>query len=146
MKIALALQLLSNMGTRYVSYRVKHEFEKRSGILKKRHPVNPPLKSFITRDEWKKNSPLFAIPERELLTFQKHKTSSLKSKFEKITNGEICFFSHEWKKLGLDYDWITNPDSGYQYDISKHWSEISDLNPVNGDIKYVWEKSRFHIY
>ena len=143
MKIALALQLLSNMGTRYVSYRVKHEFEKRSGILKKRHPVNPPLKSFITRDEWKKTSPLFAIPERELLTFQKHKKSSLKSKFEKITNGEICFFSHEWKKLGLDYDWITNPDSGYQYDISKHWSEISDLNPANGDIKYVWEKSRF---
>ncbi len=143
MKISLALQLLQNMGTRYVSYRVQHEFEKRFGILKKNHPISPPLKSFITLDAWRKNTPPFVIAERELLTFPKEKKTPLKDKFKRISNGEICFFSHEWKNIGLDYDWITNPDSGYRYDVSKHWSEISDLNPSNGDIKYVWEKSRF---
>lgn len=143
MKISLALQLLQNMGTRYVSYRVQHEFEKRFGILKKKHPVHPPLKSFITLDAWRKNTPLFVIAERELLTFPKEKITTLKDKFDRIFNGEICFFSHEWKNIGLDYDWITNLDSGYRYDILKHWSEISDFNPNNGDIKYVWEKSRF---
>jgi hypothetical protein len=143
MKITLALQLLQNMGSRYVLYRVRHELEKRFGILKKKHPINPSLKSFITLDAWRENTPSFVITERESLTFPKEKITSLKDKFEKISNGEICFFSYDWKNLGLDYDWVTNPDSGYRYDISKHWSEISDLNPSNGDIKYVWEKSRF---
>ena len=143
MKISLGLQLLQNMGARYVSYRLQHEFEKRFGILKKKHPINPPLKSFISLDDWRKNTASFVISERELLIFQKVKKASLKDKFERISNGDICFFSHEWKNIGTNYDWITNPDSGYRYDVSKHWSEISDLNPSNGDIKYVWEKSRF---
>jgi hypothetical protein len=38
---------------------------------------------------------------------------------------------------------LTNPDTGYKYDITKHWTKIKELDPANGDIKYVWEKSRF---
>ncbi|WP_338409724.1 alginate lyase family protein, partial [uncultured Flavobacterium sp.] len=38
---------------------------------------------------------------------------------------------------------VTNPETEYKYDITKHWSEINEFNPENGDIKYVWEKSRF---
>ncbi|RQP18206.1 MAG: heparinase, partial [Parapedobacter sp.] len=53
------------------------------------------------------------------------------------------FFSRQWRMLGIDYDWITNPETNYQYDASLHWSEIPDLSPKAGDIKYVWEKSRF---
>jgi hypothetical protein len=45
--------------------------------------------------------------------------------------------------LGKDFDWITNPESNYKYDSSKHWTEIADYSNKAGDIKYVWEKSRF---
>ena len=86
---------------------------------------------------------LFVIGTRDVLDFPKSKEESLKNTAHKILNGEICFFSSEWKNLGLDYDWITNPETNYKYDIRKHWSEINDFNPDNGDIKYVWEKSRF---
>lgn len=141
--IKKSLQLISNMGVRYTLYRIRHELEKRLGILKKRHPVNPLTKSFISLSDWRKETPAFLIPEKEKFTIAKTESASLKEQAQRILNGEICFFSHEWKNLGLNYDWITNPDSSYQYDISKHWSEISDLNPANGDIKYVWEKSRF---
>ncbi len=143
MNIKLAFQLFQNMGLRYTSYRLRHEFEKRLGLLKKRHPVNPKFKNFISLENWKKANIPFIITEKELLQFEKLSSDSLKEKATKILNGEICFFSSDWKKLGTSYDWITNPETGFQYDISKHWSEINDFNPANGDIKYVWEKSRF---
>lgn len=143
MNIKLAFQLFQNMGLRYTSYRIRHEFEKRLGLLKKRHPVNPQFKNFISLENWRNASIPFIITEKNLLQFEKHSSDSLKEKATKILNGEICFFSSDWKKLGTSYDWITNPETGFQYDISKHWSEINDFNPANGDIKYVWEKSRF---
>ena len=45
--------------------------------------------------------------------------------------------------MGSDYDWVTNPDTGYKYDKNKHWVDTPDFDAEKGDIKYVWEKSRF---
>ncbi|EIA10233.1 hypothetical protein HJ01_00328 [Flavobacterium frigoris PS1] len=100
-------------------------------------------KYFISLQEWKKAAIPFVIEGKEHLFFEKIKDESLKEKALKILNGELCFFSSDWKTLGANYDWITNPETNYKYDVSKHWSEINDFNPANGDIKYVWEKSRF---
>lgn len=131
------------MGLRYTFYRVRLEVEKKLGFFKKKHPINPTIKNFISLENWKKVAVPFVIEEKELMQFEKYASDGLKEKATKIVNGEICFFSSDWKKLGTSYDWITNPETGFQYDISKHWSEINDFNPANGDIKYVWEKSRF---
>src|SRR5690606_315223 len=66
--------------------------------------------------------------------------------YESYKNGEFEYFSHLKIKIGDDYDWITNPDSGYKYKLD-HWLDIDDYNVANGDIKYVWEPSRFsHLY
>ncbi|RTY86073.1 alginate lyase family protein [Flavobacterium sp. RSP15] len=131
------------MGIRYTSYRIRHELEKRMGLLKKKHPVNPQNKCFMSLQDWKKLDIPFIIKERESISFSKNPNGSLKDSVRKILNGEICFFSSEWKNLGLNYDWTTNPETGFKYDGTKHWSEINDFNSANGDIKYVWEKSRF---
>lgn len=141
-KIELAIQLAHNMGARYVIYRVFHELEKRIGVLKKKHPLAPPKKEFISLANWRDiqnesiQLPIFV----ELST---NELESLSSNANNIFNGKIKFFNREWKYLGLDYDWITNPDTDFKYNISLHWSKISDFNRQNGDIKYVWEKSRF---
>lgn len=132
------------MGVRYILYRLTHIVERKLGLLKKRHPMNPLVKKFIDLEDWKKSAVTFVIDERESIRIDKNPNPVLKVKAEKILNGEICYFSSEWKNLGKDYNWITNPETNYQYDISKHWSEINDFNPLNGDIKYVWEKSRFN--
>jgi hypothetical protein len=131
------------MGLRYTAYRIRHEVEKRFGFLKRKHPSNPESNFFIDLNTWKLNTPAFAINNREAINFDKTPDDHLKHEAQKIINGEICFFSFDWKNLGLNYDWITNPETGYQYDSSKHWSEINDFDAKNGDIKYVWEKSRF---
>lgn len=132
------------MGLRYTLYRVTHAIESKLGLLKKKHPMNPAVKKFIALEDWKNSTTTFVIDTRENTQLVKNPNPELKEKATKILNGEIFFFSSEWKNLGKDYDWVTNPETNFQYDISKHWSEINDFNPLNGDIKYVWEKSRFN--
>lgn len=146
--VAKTIQIIRNMGIRFFSYRILHEIEKKSGILKKRHPATPPKQHFVTVEQWRSNTPLFVIGCRESLEgvgfgLEKRADVSLKESTERILSGELQFFSSEWLDLGVDYDWLTNPSTGYSYDSGKHWSEIPDFSGASGDIKYVWEKSRF---
>lgn len=143
MNIKLAIQLFRNMGVRYTTFRIQHEVAKRIGFLEKKIPSNPKSKFFISLDDWRKNTPEFLIGEKEILNFSKNTSESLQQETIRILKGEIRFFNHEWIFLGIDYNWITNPITKYQYEINTHWSKINDFNPKNGDIKYVWEKSRF---
>jgi len=143
MNLKLAIQLYKNMGTRYVAYRVRHEFEKKTGQLKKKHPYNLSPSLPISLTDWKASKKEFLIDAKEKLQIQKINSQQLKEKAEKIISGELLFFNANWLFLGKDYNWITNPSNGYQYDNKKHWSEIPDLSEEAGDIKFVWEKSRF---
>jgi hypothetical protein len=45
--------------------------------------------------------------------------------------------------LGNSFNWLINPDTGYKYDVNKHFSKINDFSKEAGDIKYIWEKARF---
>ncbi|MCR4030924.1 alginate lyase family protein [Flavobacterium panacis] len=143
MKLKLGVQLFYNMGLRYTSYRILHEIEKRTGVLEKRHPYffkNPSSQSL---EKWRLNTPDFVIKEREKLTFLKSPSLSLKEKVNLIKSGSLLFFNREWIEIGKNYDWLTNPVTNYKYNNSLHWSKIQDFSAENGDIKYVWEKSRF---
>jgi len=135
--------MLANMGIRYVSYRSFYELQRKSGILKRKFPTNPPVIHCLSLSEWKASSLPFFFQSRETVTLEKKPNSALKEAFENILSGKIQFFSYQYFDLGLDYDWVTNPDSGFRYDIRKHWTEVNDYSKEAGDIKYVWEKSRF---
>lgn len=141
--LKLAIQLCQNMGARYVVYRVRHEIERRLGWLKKNHPTSLQFRQPINKEQWKISKNNFVIGSREELTIPRNQNPLLKEKAQRILHGQIPFFNAEWKDLGKNYDWVTNPSNGYRYDITKHWSEIPDLSQEAGDIKYVWEKSRF---
>lgn len=143
MKLALAYQLARNMGFRYVSFRTSYEIKKRTGRLKKEYPMAPQRMFFISLADWRKVAVPFIFSDRTSIETQKAKSESLKRKADKILNNEVQFFSNEWINLGKNYDWITNVETGYKYDIDKHWSETNDFSLESGDIKYVWEKSRF---
>lgn len=131
------------MGLRYILYRVAHAIESKIGLLKIRHPLNPEFKRFCGLENWKNIPSTFVIDARENLQLEKTRYPDLKENATRILNGEICFFSTKWIYLGKDYKWMTNPETNYTYSKSKHWSEINDFKLYNGDIKYVWEKSRF---
>lgn len=137
-------RILKNMGLRYTAFRLFYEFKNRTGIQKLYFPTNPVKISSITLEGWKKASPKFFYESKEGIKIKKSKNESLKNSFELIVNGTINFFSSTNINLGDDYDWVTNPDTGFVYDINKHFTEVEDYSKISGDIKYVWEKSRFN--
>lgn len=143
MNLKLAIQLYHNMGTRYVMYRVFHELEKNLGRLKRKHPAHLKFQKTISIDQWRQTKNAFIIDSKQLLSFKKYPSKILKQKTEKILVGEFQYFNAKWIRIGKNYDWVTNPSNGYRYDAKQHWSEIADLTAEAGDIKYVWEKSRF---
>jgi hypothetical protein len=131
------------MGVRYISYRLFYEIKRKTGILKWKFPAVPKPIRLLSLSEWKNVSQPFFFQSRNDVSLEKRPNENLKQSFEKILNGEIPFFSAQYFDLGLNYDWLTNPDNGFRYDINKHWTEINDYSKDAGDIKYVWEKSRF---
>ena len=134
---------LSNMGLRYTTYRIFYELRRKTGLLKKKYPTNPRAIHYPSFSEWKASAQPFFFPSRESLSLMKKPNTALKEAVDNILSGKIHFFGHQYFDLGADYDWVTNPDSGFRYDIQKHWTEVNDYSKEAGDIKYVWEKSRF---
>ncbi len=139
----LTCQLAKNMGSKYVLYRAWLAVQKKAKLLKVQHPLQPSSKYFISLDQWRTTPVNFLFENRKDIHFPKFQNPILKEKAARILKGEIQFFSNEWKMLGLDYNWISNPETDYEYNVGQHWSEVDDFNPASGDIKYVWEKSRF---
>jgi hypothetical protein len=140
--IKLALQLVGNMGPRYTAFRILFELQKKLGWFKKSFPVQPEVQQYISFQSWKKDT-RFLIPAREEWKEKEYPFTVDHIKTEKMMAGFFEFFSSTEYNLGKTYDWITNPDTGFRYDATKHWTEINDYDPKAGDIKYVWEKSRF---
>jgi len=60
---------------------------------------------------------------------------------ERIAAGDWCFFAHHWAHTGLPPDWHRNWQSGERVPSNLHWSRIDEF--AHGDIKWVWEPSRF---
>lgn len=141
-KLSFLFQILKNMGLRYVIFRVKYEFLRKTGLLKHKFPTSFRKKEYISLNEWKQTAKPFFFESKETLKFQKNPTLSLKEEAKNIFDGRILFFNAKYFDLGSNYNWITNPDNNYAYTL-KHWTEIPDFSSETGDIKFVWEKSRF---
>ncbi|MDY7394194.1 alginate lyase family protein [Aureibaculum sp. 2210JD6-5] len=143
MKLTLYLDLFRNMGLRYVVFRVLHVVKTRLGIYKKKFPVNPNFKEFIELNAWRNNAPPFFFKNKAALQLLPCNIEKLEKTVNNIKKGKYIFFSKKVFDLGVDYDWMTNPDSGYKYDPQLHFTSIKDFTKDSGDIKYVWEKARF---
>ena len=142
-----AFQILQNMGLKYVLYRTVFELKKRTGILKRRFPIDPVFQRYYTLESWKSGSKPFFFEEKESIVFRIEDSPQLVDEFNKFIDHTYNYFSNLEFNLGTSYDWMSNPDTQYRYDSSKHWLDINDFSKEAGDIKYVWEPSRFsHLY
>ena len=144
--VLLAGQVLRNMGPGYVVARVAHEFLRRSGLLQRVFPRAVQWTSPLDLEAWRSDARPFFFPAggpTQRVSLSRRELRVLGEDAARIRAGELCFFSGQWLDLGIDYDWITNPISRYRYDTREHWTSINDFSPGQGDIKYVWEKSRF---
>ncbi len=140
-KLLQWFRLVRSMGSRYVLFRAGYELKRKSGLLSRAFPVQPAFQTWITLSEWRRSAPAFFFESRKSFSFT-HASAPLSEKAKRILNGEVQYFQGEWRTVA-PHDWLTNFTTGYTYDNQKHWTEIPDFHAAYGDIKYVWERSRF---
>ena len=141
----LLLQLLRNMGLRYVAFRIWYLFQKKTGLLRIRFPKFIGQSGFITLDEWRNLHVNFLQKDDKQLRLLSTEAAldSLTTRVANIHSNKFTFFS---SAIYMMADWHTNPETGFTYSKHQHWSEIPDFSSEAGDIKYVWEKSRFTFF
>jgi hypothetical protein len=63
---------------------------------------------------------------------------------DRIIQGGIKYFAYQWKNIGNPPNWFLNPFNNQTYpNANYHWTRLPDFHPVTGDIKTIWEASRF---
>ncbi len=146
MNPARFFSILRNMGPRYIIYRTWYEFKRKTGLMKLAYPIKLKPQTFISLEGWLQNSrPFFFQSRNDIQRFELEdiQKQQLKESAEKILQGTVRFFNGNWLDLGKDYDWVTNPQNNYTFDVKQHWTGVEDFSDEQGDIKFVWEKSRF---
>lgn len=142
-KVKASLQFLRNMGLRYVLFRTFRLISTRTGIFRKRFPVNPSSVKTISLKGWKNDLPPFFFQGKNIPGLQVQRSEYLKNQFNEISEGTFTFFGKLKFHHGKDFDWVTNPVTGFKYDMNRHWSSINEFSEISGDIKFVWETARF---
>lgn len=128
------------MGWHYVLFRAGYWLQAKTGILKLRFPRKASNQSFISMQEWLECKPVFLFDSQNLSFQRNPELTDLKWRVQQIRSGRFRYFSSQWFEIS---DWHTNPLTGYCYPKNEHWCEVNDFSAKAGDIKYVWEKSRF---
>lgn len=136
-------QLIRNMGMRYILFRLFYEIKRKSGILRRAYPVSLEKVGYPTLKDWQSDQMnFFPMPNSGEL----NSNGKLQANADQIKDGYLKFFSRQWiYSFDSDrcFDWFKNPTTNYTYSTSQHWTQVASLSKDAGDIKYVWEKSRF---
>lgn len=132
-KLLWYIELLPKLGIANVFYVLYYRLLLRSGLGKRKFPI-----IYINSDE-----PVFyKCPVRE--NYPAEWKDDLLKKADLIRKGEIPYYSYHRIKQSQPPDWFLNPFNGVKCkETNKHWTEISDFNDELGDIKNLWEASRF---
>ncbi|MCF2495586.1 alginate lyase family protein [Dyadobacter chenhuakuii] len=134
------IQIFKNMGFRYVLCRIWHEIQRGTGLLMLRFPVHKRPLPHFSKEDWLDQDIQFPLDPGRTDLIKNTASSILQERVEHIRRNRFLFFHNRWYTVP---DWHTNPENGFKYNKNTHWSAIPTLSKEAGDIKYVWEKSRF---
>lgn len=157
------MQLASHLGPRWVAYRLYYGAKLKSGWLMAQLPcgnwADHPLATRLSQPELAAPEALFHAVQQIAGSFfvrttDRPRFATLFSAWdeaaatapsvafaEKLLRGEFTYFGHEMVSLHWPPDWHLDPFSGCRQASDRHWTQIGDF--ANGDIKFVWELSRF---
>lgn len=144
-RIKAYIDLFKQLGIKYTLFRVKYEIAKKLGFNKAKFPTSFNEKNYaLTVNSWKSayGNRFFVPSKEECQRYGFKKSEILIEQTHKILSGKIPFFFTEWKEIGFENDWIMHPLTKHFYD-KVHWTELPIYDTKMGDIKYIWEKSKF---
>lgn len=132
-KILWYIELIPKLGISNVIYVLYYRLLLKTKILVKKFPVS---KLNISGELF------FKCPARS--DYPPEFEHKLISRANNVVNGIMPYYSFHWQKQSTPPDWFLNPFNGKSHNGShKHWSEIPDFSQNVGDIKNIWEASRF---
>ncbi len=147
-----------------MAFRAAYALQQKVGILRIKHPAlvlddlslesvvtpavpNDPIeyKSFRERSQAKFFFDAGRLPSRASL---EHLLSNdAKQRIIAVANdycnGRFLYYSYHIHDLGQPTNWLLSPWRGTVHDATKHWTACPTFSPDFGDIKDVWEPSRF---
>lgn len=126
----------SEMGLGWTLFRVKHAVKQRLG-------AGPRQNRRIVRWQESNRAKVGALRNLDRLEITPPVVSGeAVARADSALNGKIRAFSSTDFDLGSPPDWFLNPITGLKAPQDLPWQKISDFGPW-GDIKGVWEASRF---
>ncbi|MDY0093671.1 MAG: heparinase II/III family protein [Candidatus Vecturithrix sp.] len=132
-RILLYFDVFRRLGFRNVAYVAWYRFSLKSGLRKHFFPI----RSFTEA------GPFFHSVDA-VRDFPDVWNDSLIQDAERIVQGYLRFYARHWQDVGAPPNWFLNPFNGKVWSNQKsHWTVFPDFHPDLGDIKHVWEASRF---
>jgi hypothetical protein len=127
-----AIQLLTHLGPSWAVFRLRYALRKKSGALVWRTPLGSWANNRVAKE---------AGREPALFRSRVAVGHGCVSEAEAILKGSFRLFSFHQKATEFPPSWHRNPITGENAPAEAHWSQIGDFS--SGDIKGVWELSRF---
>ncbi len=156
-KVALARQLWRYFGPAWLIYRLGYAAQTRTGLLSRQLPAYDwparPLRSWLRQGvpaepeayaAWRReHGGRFFFQALPTLTAKGESPDDLsaRTEAEDALAGRWRYFSRVVYAVGFPPDWHRNPMTGQRLPAERHWSQTDEA----GDIKLVWELSRFSI-
>jgi len=166
-RMLLYLDVIRRLGVWNVAYVVWYRFSIKCGIRKSFfpqrrftatgpffHPVNAGYQSVPVRHtgelECHHTAPVLNCLAADsgwsasIQDYPEAWESSLRRDAEQIRQGAIRYYAHHWKFVGDPPNWFLNPFNGRIWPHPRqHWTTLDDFHAGIGDIKNIWEASRF---
>jgi len=124
---------LLRLGISNVAYVAWYRFTLKSGIRKyffPEHPIDATVPFF------RSGGSRADCPDRS--------GRALTDAADRMIRGQLRYYVHHWKTVGNPPDWFLNPFNGRRFPApQRHWTVLGDFDGRVGDIKNVWEASRF---
>jgi len=142
---SLVWTLGREMGLGWLSYRVLYALQHRSGWIERRHRAtswNEAFGQISSGSDLDARGDFFATVNDELSGAVRCFPNPT-NVADKVLEGTWPYFGLSLMDVGFPPNWHKNPSNGHIADCSRHWSRIGDCE--YGDIKYIWEASRFSV-
>jgi hypothetical protein len=164
MSIGTSIELIRRLGPRWVLYRTGYALRKESGLLRRRFPTlqleRVDLADLVRGDiptdadgykEYREASAARfffkedQLPDAEALRQVVSAAGSERTLAvaDDYTHGHFLYYGRHAFDLGQPVDWLINPFTGTRHESRTHWCNYETFSADAGDIKDVWEPSRF---
>lgn len=133
-KAILYSSTILKLGIKNVLYIIWYRLTLKIGLRKRWFPIT----TISFKD-------VFFNPSKIRQDYPEEWKTPLLDSANKILNGKLEYYSFHWKTIDRPPNWFINPFNSKTYPNNHlHWTCLPDFHPEVGEIKNIWEASRFN--